>query len=191
VTLSEQRWLEEAARKETFAARVFPAGESVAENFGRLCEHRQDSALRLRLQMLDLFTQAFEQDLAPKSSEETGDNGAKARLKGLLKQMHPADMLELNFRELAAQVGCCPRHLGRLFEQAVGMTFREKQAQVRLGRAQELLATTNSKVVEVALESGYQSLSLFNLMFKKRFGVTPAQWRERPYRRSEARLQTR
>jgi AraC-like DNA-binding protein len=29
----------------------------------------------------------------------------------------------------------------------------------------------------VALESGYQSLSLFNLMFKRRFGTTPAKWR--------------
>ena len=58
------------------------------------------------------------------------------------------------------------------------MSFREKQAQVRLARAQELLATTESKVVEVALESGYQSLSLFNLMFKRRFGMTPARWRD-------------
>jgi AraC-like DNA-binding protein len=58
------------------------------------------------------------------------------------------------------------------------MSFRQKQAQVRLLRAQELLATTESKVVEVALESGYQSLSLFNFMFKRHFGVTPAKWRD-------------
>ena len=58
------------------------------------------------------------------------------------------------------------------------MSFRDKQTEVRLMRARELLATTRSKVLEVALESGYESLSLFNLMFKRRFGVSPGKWRE-------------
>ena len=50
------------------------------------------------------------------------------------------------------------------------------------------MATTQSKVVEVALESGYQSLSLFNLMFKRRFGLTPAKWRDQKVpRRASAR----
>jgi AraC-like DNA-binding protein len=34
-------------------------------------------------------------------------------------------------------------------------------------------------VVEVALESGYKSLSLFNLMFTRRFGTSPGRWRQR------------
>jgi AraC-like DNA-binding protein len=57
------------------------------------------------------------------------------------------------------------------------MSFLQKQTQIRLIRAQELLASTECKVVEIAFESGYQSLSLFNLMFKRRFGMTPAKWR--------------
>jgi AraC-like DNA-binding protein len=74
------------------------------------------------------------------------------------------------------------------------MSFREKQAELRMVRAQELLATTESKVLEVALESGYQSVSLFNLMFKRRFGVSPGKWREqikkyRPCRRAPERMQ--
>jgi AraC-like DNA-binding protein len=72
---------------------------------------------------------------------------------------------------------CTPRHFSRTFHEVVGTSFRDKQAEVRLRRAKELLATTQSKVLEVALESGYQSLSLFNLMFKKHTGVTPGQWR--------------
>ena len=43
----------------------------------------------------------------------------------------------------------------------------------------ELLAATDAKVVDVAMESGYQSTSLFNLKFKQRFGVSPAKWRDR------------
>jgi transcriptional regulator GlxA family with amidase domain len=59
------------------------------------------------------------------------------------------------------------------------MSFCDKRAEIRLGRARELLATSKSKVVEVAFESGYKSLSLFNQMFTRRFGVSPGKWRQK------------
>ena len=45
-------------------------------------------------------------------------------------------------------------------------------------RAQQLLVESEDKIINVALESGYRHLGLFNAMFKKRFGVTPSQWRQ-------------
>jgi AraC-like DNA-binding protein len=74
---------------------------------------------------------------------------------------------------------CTPRHLSRIFRDVVGMSFRDKHAELRLHRACELLATSESKVVDVALESGYQSLSLFNQMFARRFGMSPGKWRQK------------
>lgn len=62
--------------------------------------------------------------------------------------------------------------------EVVGVSFRDKQTELRLSRARELLATTKGKIVDVALESGYQSLSLFNLMFSRRFGMSPGRWRQ-------------
>jgi len=188
VTLAEHKALEEALRNESLAVRSFSPGDPVAESFKRLCERRHEGPVRLRLQLVDLFVQAFENELSVNTSEPIADDGAKARLELLLKQLHAPDMVQLSFPELAAHVGCCPRHLSRLFQEVVGMSFREKREEFRLGRAQELLANTNSKVIDVALESGYQSLSLFNLMFKRRFGVTPAQWRQRPAKARVARL---
>ena len=67
--------------------------------------------------------------------------------------------------------------LSRIFREVAGTSFREKQTKIRLGRASELLANTESKVVDVALESGYQSSSVFSELFKKHFGVSPGQWR--------------
>ena len=72
---------------------------------------------------------------------------------------------------------CSPRHLNRLFREELGASFREKQIELRLARACELLSTSNAKVVDVALESGYQSSSVFSGLFKKHFGVSPGQWR--------------
>jgi len=36
----------------------------------------------------------------------------------------------------------------------------------------------------VAMESGYQSTSLFSAMFKQRFGTRPSKWRERVQKRN-------
>ncbi len=45
-------------------------------------------------------------------------------------------------------------------------------------QASQLLARTDEKIINVALDSGYRNLSIFNALFKKRFGVTPSRWRQ-------------
>jgi len=141
------------------------------------------SPFSTRLQLLEIFIEAIGGELKA-GSEETAPmtistTDARARMAEVLKQMPAAMLLDLTLNELVTQVQCTPRHFSRVFNEVVGMSFRKKQNEVRLLRAQELLATTESKVLEVAMESGFQSVSLFNLMFKRRFGVTPGRWREK------------
>jgi AraC-like DNA-binding protein len=180
VTLGEQATLEKAARDPARCVRIFPGSSSLAEDFRRLCHSSNPNALRERVRRLDLFVRIFEEQLGMRGSAQHTLEGAKARMEAIMGRMPATELMELDFTELAARVGCSPRHLSRLFHEVVGVSFREKQTQVRLGKAQKLLMNTRSKVFEIALESGYQSLSLFNLTFKRYFGVTPAQWRLQP-----------
>jgi AraC-like DNA-binding protein len=178
VTFGEQRFLQDLAAQDQFTVRYFPPRALLSEKFKQLCEHVNDSTFCFRWHLLDVFAQAFGEHLANRTNHDDALTDARARLLKMLGDLPASDLLDLDFTELVRQMGCTPRHLSRVFREVVGTSFREKQAQVRLSRAQELLATTQSKVVEVALESGYQSLSLFNLMFKRRFGVSPARYRE-------------
>jgi AraC-like DNA-binding protein len=179
VTLGEQQFLHRAAGQDRLTARLFAPSAPISMKFKSLCEKLNgDGTLVLRFELLTLFIDAFAEELAGLKMAGETSSDAKARLVKLLNETPASDLLDLSFADLVRETRCTPRHLSRIFHQVVGMSFREKQAQVRLLRAQELLATTESKVVEVALESGYQSLSLFNLMFKRRFGTTPARWRD-------------
>jgi AraC-like DNA-binding protein len=187
ITLPEQRRLEESLRPEAGCVRLLRPTDPIAAGFRRLNEQRSENQVLTRLQMLELFIRTFEAELNSRQTEPVCAPGAKARVEALLREMPPAELVDLGFDELVAKAGCGARHFGRVFHQLVGMSFREKQAEVRLGRAQELLAHTQSKVLEVAIESGYQSLSLFNLMFKKRFGTTPAKWRQRCHKRKPSK----
>jgi AraC-like DNA-binding protein len=45
------------------------------------------------------------------------------------------------------------------------------------------LVTSQAKVIDVGLNCGYQSNSLFSLMFKRHFGVSPGKWRQLHARR--------
>ncbi|HLH56759.1 MAG TPA: helix-turn-helix transcriptional regulator [Verrucomicrobiae bacterium] len=177
VTLNDERFLSQLASRDEFTARYFAPGSGVSEKFKSLCDSVPTRSFVLRWQLLNLFAEVFGDHLSGDDLDRQPPGDARSRLLKVLDELPAGNLLDLDFSELVKQMGCTPRHLSRLFREVVGMSFREKQAQVRLLRAQELLATTQSKVVEVALESGYQSLSLFNLMFKRRFGLSPAQWR--------------
>jgi len=178
ITLGEQDFLTEAASRPELVLRVLPPHVAVAIKMGELCAAGNSRGLLFRLNLLQLFVEAFGHELQQASSEwDTTD--AKERLRVLLEQTLPAELLEMSFDELARNTHCTPRHFSRIFHELVGVSFRDKRAELRLTRARDLLATSKSKVVEVALESGYKSLSLFNLMFTRRFGTSPGRWRQR------------
>jgi len=178
ITMSEREILAPAASRPESAARVFPPQDPIAIKIKELRSSWRRGGLRSRLVLLKLFVDVFGKDLeqTPAAPESTD---ARERLRAFLSDTPPDALLEVSAYELARATHCTPRHLSRIFFELTGMSFRDKRAEIRLARARELLATSKSKVVEVALESGYKSLSLFNLMFTRRFGTSPGRWRQK------------
>ena len=166
---------------------VLAPNHPAAEKFKKLCLNLKANDFSLRLQLLDIFTEILGRELKNSPSELARDNSAKARIADLVKQMPAGELLNLEFDNLVEQMSCSPRHVSRIFNEVVGMSFREKKNQVRLLHACELLSTTECNILDIALESGYQSISLFHLMFKKHFGVTPGKWRETARTRQSVR----
>jgi AraC-like DNA-binding protein len=178
ITLSEQDFLKQAASQSELAFQIFPAFSPIASKMKELYAGNNPRGLLFRLTLLQLFVEVFgkklEQVVPP---QKEGD--ARERLRAFLTTASPDILSEMSFDELARITRCTPRHLSRIFYELMGMSFCEKRAEIRLGRARELLATSKSKVVEVAFESGYKSLSLFNQMFTRHFGVSPGKWRQK------------
>jgi AraC-like DNA-binding protein len=178
VTLGEHERFKQAAARKELAVQVIPPANPIATKMRDLCAGRNRGGLLFRLNLLQLLAEALGKELDQAAPSQEGVD-AKARLRAFLRETPPDAMLEINFNELARMTHCTSRHLSRVFNDLVGMSFQSKRAEIRLARARELLATGSSKVVEVALESGYKSLSLFNLMFTRRFGTSPGKWRQK------------
>lgn len=84
----------------------------------------------------------------------------------------------LHLRDIAAYMNMSGRHLSRLFTDTLGMSFSEYVRAERMRQAEELLASTDMPLKEIAQESGFQSIHYFTRAFCDYKGVPPGKYRE-------------
>jgi AraC-like DNA-binding protein len=177
LSIREQHFLKQAAERKSVAVRVLAPDSPISDRFKNLRPDPNASAPSMRLRLLQLFLDLFEWETSLDSTAPAPWADGRGRFRRLLNQMAASEFVELSVSDLAPMMSCSRRHLNRLFREELGSSFREKQIELRLAKACELLASSNAKVVDVALESGYQSSSVFSELFKKHIGVSPGQWR--------------
>lgn len=85
----------------------------------------------------------------------------------------------LTAEQISQAAGLHPNYAMALFKKALGLTLIDCVTQHRVSHAQRLLATADTKIIQVALNSGFNSLSRFNEAFKKSCGCSPRQYREK------------
>jgi AraC-like DNA-binding protein len=180
LTLNEQQLFKLPPEHESFL-KILPADNPAALKTSELFADKSRRGFLFRLKLLQIFAELFLE--APHQAELLEFNAdasdALKRLKTFLKDVPASELMELDINDLAERTHCTPRHLNRIFFKLVGMSFTDKRAELRLEKARELLMASNSKVVQVALDSGYNSLSQFNLMFTRRYGLSPGKWRRK------------
>lgn len=193
LTLDEQKTLELAVGAGGLP-RHFSADHPVAQLGDALWDAAAPSPLSRRCQMLGLFAAALRTELATVTAFSSTTPDARLRLRQWLTQSPEAELLSRTVEDFARELNCSVRHFSRLFHEVVGVSFRAKQTDLRLLKARQLLTRSDAKIIHVALESGYRHLGLFNGLFKRRFGMTPTQWRrqhlsaDEPRRRSSSAL---
>jgi AraC-like DNA-binding protein len=84
---------------------------------------------------------------------------------------------EVRFEDVADDVGLAPRSLARRFEEETSMTWRAVLRRMRVLRAIEELAASDTPITKIAFTVGYTSLSAFNAAFRELTGRTPTDYR--------------
>lgn len=85
---------------------------------------------------------------------------------------------EIRLQTLADLASMTPTAFSRFFKLRTGKSISEYIIDVRLGHAARLLADSTMAVVEICYRCGFNNISNFNRIFKKRKGCTPTQFRE-------------
>jgi AraC-like DNA-binding protein len=100
---------------------------------------------------------------------------ADQRLREICDRLDKKPDDDATLDDWAERLAIASKTIQRLFVKETGMTFGQWRQQSRLLRALERLAL-GEKVVDIALELGYESPSAFATMFKRQFGRTPSQF---------------
>ncbi|MEF3308043.1 response regulator [Paenibacillus sp. GYB004] len=83
----------------------------------------------------------------------------------------------ITLQYVAEHVHVTPVWLSKLFKKVTGKNFLEYVTDARLDKACELLKDLNLKVYQISGIVGYQDKVHFSKLFKKKFGMTPQEYR--------------
>ena len=87
-------------------------------------------------------------------------------------------MRDLTLREVAELANMSEGAFSRFFSQHTGRSFTEYLIDIRIGMVTRMLIDSNKTVAEICFECGYNNISNFNRIFKKKKGRTPHEFRE-------------
>lgn len=129
--------------------------------------------------------------LSPWSRLSSGKMQIDAEASGAARVRYIEDMLRfiannyanaISVSDVADHVNLSPNYAMTLFRRVIGVPIKEHITRIRLSHAQMLLATTDMKILSVAMDSGFGSLSSFYEAFQARLHQSPAAFRRQSRR---------
>lgn len=88
------------------------------------------------------------------------------------------EFLNYTVADLCRELNYSNAQLTRVFRLQLNMTPHEYIIEWKFRYARSLLKTTDMNILDIAMKIGYSNLSQFNTLFKKKFSVTPGQYRK-------------
>lgn len=155
-------------------ALVFPDARSLRGDMLRLYhefEDRRDGFYMTSL-CYHLLCELTRLPLTPKSSTQYYVEKAKTYIK-------ESFYLIKSNEQVAAHIGLNATYLERIYKKATGATLWETVTACRLSAAEELLAQPHIPIQEIDNMIGFSNRQAFYLQFKKRYGMSPSEFRRR------------
>ena len=141
-------------------------------------EFRKKRRSHLRIKIMELLL--FLSNLDDTTARETPTylNKRHAALAKAVHERLTADGFgHITTKQLAAELGVSVTALKMSFKSVYGAPMYQYQKDLRLQKAQQLLRETTLPVAAIAEEVGYTNPAKFSSAFKKRFGVSPTEYK--------------
>lgn len=122
--------------------------------------------------------------LASSSFAQTEDNTDSRRVRKIYHFINTHYQEDIRLEDLANLVAMTPVAFSRFFKLRTGKTVSDYIIDIRLGNATRLLVDTTNSISEICYECGFNNVSNFNRIFKKRKECSPKVFREN-YRKTK------
>ncbi len=172
--------LESFLDKDVTRHRVFKCAQSVEiQNliesmiYSSLFLERQDEYLLEQLAKMLIYYLCLSDDTAAIADELSYTEQTKKKLLKYIRTSYSTATLT----ESARMLGLSPTYLSRWVCANFNESFKELLMKERFSVARDLLCTTDTPIGDIIIHIGYENSSYFHKEFKKRFGMTPNQYR--------------
>ncbi|MBP7029245.1 MAG: helix-turn-helix domain-containing protein [Bacteroidales bacterium] len=100
------------------------------------------------------------------------------RIEKVMEFIHSSFDKQITLGEAARIASMTESAFSRFFKLRTGMTFIDCVTEVRLGHASRMLISTTKTIAEIAYSCGFNNISNFNRIFRRKKGCTPRELRE-------------
>ena len=116
-------------------------------------------------------------EIVPLEQNEVDVSGMAAEVQRLFEEDKIYLNPKLKLSDVALAVGTNRTYLSRYFNRQNGQTFYDYVNSYRIQYAENLLKSTNFPLPEIAIKSGFNSISTFRRVFFASFGCSPNKYR--------------
>lgn len=110
--------------------------------------------------------------------KRTVTGSTEEKLKGIIAFIEENYTSDISREGLAAAVGMNPNYFSGQFREYTGKKINDYINELRIREAVRRLGGTDEKIIDVALTTGFDSLSTFNRAFRSVMGTTPSEYRQ-------------
>jgi AraC-like DNA-binding protein len=140
-------------------------------------KHGFDSVLELMSILHDLSTSRNLRTLSDMSFNIETPSYNSRRIEKIMNFLNNNFSENISLGDAAKIAGMAEVSLSRFFKLRTGKTFIETLNEVRLGHATRMLIDTTNSINEIAYKCGFNNMSNFNRIFKKKKSSTPKEYR--------------
>jgi len=138
-----------------------------------------DSVMALINILHDLSTSRNVRTLSESSFQsDVQFNYNSRRIQKAFEYMNKNYDKQISLSDLAKLVNMTEVSFSRFIKKRTGISFIDSLNEIRLGHASRILIDTTNSVAEVSYSCGFNNISNFNRLFKKKKGCTPKEFRE-------------
>jgi transcriptional regulator GlxA family with amidase domain len=138
-------------------------------------KHLGEAAMLKAMQVLQI--ERVRSAMEPQPRTPPGMQVTDARVVRALQVMERNQPNPIKVSEVAAQVSCSARELERVFLKHIHQRPSQVYMNIRLETARQLLISTNQKIIDIAVSTGFAQHSTFSSRFKREFKISPSKFR--------------
>lgn len=119
------------------------------------------------------------------SNVDTAEADVPLWLAALIEHMSKPENFTLGIDQMITLSGKSREHVSRTFQKFYGSTITDYLNDLRINYASNLLLNTNMSILDICFDCGFQSMSYFYRVFKKKNGETPCNFRSKHHTPSD------